>query len=106
MLMHRTDGGYVRWMDVNADLKSHCQGRKTPIRQILFKGERFTALNLKATSRQACLTLIPGILLRRLFEQEETKVTKVVLLFVTFVTFCSCFWFVQQQGWAQAGPWR
>ena len=47
MLVHRTDDGYIRWMDVSAYLKQKGKDRKTPVKQIVFEGEPFTALNLQ-----------------------------------------------------------
>ena len=47
MLVIRKSDGTIRWMDVSAYLKEKSKGRKTPVKQIVFKGERFTALNLQ-----------------------------------------------------------
>lgn len=47
MLVHRTDDGYIRWMDVGAWLTKKSQGRKTPVKRIVFDGQPFTALNLQ-----------------------------------------------------------
>ena len=76
------------------------QSRKSPIKQIVFAGEPFTALNLhRFRDHLASITTIPGVSFRRLLEQKETKATKVVLLFVTFVAFCACiFLFSNKDG--------
>jgi Domain of unknown function (DUF4365) len=42
MLVIRTSDGVIRWMDVSAYLKA----QKPPVRQVVFQGEPFTALNL------------------------------------------------------------
>lgn len=47
MLVHRTEDGYIRWMDVSAWLKEKTQDRKTPVKRIVFDGEPFSALNLQ-----------------------------------------------------------
>jgi small GTP-binding protein len=47
MLVIRTSDGEIRWMDVTAYLKKASKGRKTPVRQIAFDGEPFTALNVQ-----------------------------------------------------------
>ncbi|MBW2663182.1 MAG: TIR domain-containing protein [Deltaproteobacteria bacterium] len=47
MLVIRTSDGSIRWMDVSAYLKEQSKGRKTPVKQIVFQGETFTALNLQ-----------------------------------------------------------
>ena len=47
MLVHRTDDGYIRWMNLSAWLKEKAKKRKTPVKQIVFEGEPFTALNLQ-----------------------------------------------------------
>jgi len=46
MLVHRTDDGYIRWMDVCAWLREQNKAGKKSIKQIIFTGEPFTALNL------------------------------------------------------------
>ena len=46
MLVIRTSDGTVRWMDVRAYLKKESKGRKTPVKQIVFEGEPFTAESL------------------------------------------------------------
>ena len=46
MLVHRTGDGYIQWMNVGARLEKN-KGRKTPVKQIAFEGEPFTALNLQ-----------------------------------------------------------
>ncbi len=72
---------------------------QAPIKQIVFAGEPFTALNLhRFRDNLASITTIPGSF-GRLLEQKETKATKVVLLFVTFVAFCPCiFLFSNEDG--------
>ena len=47
MLVIRTSDGSIRWMDVSAYLKEQSKRRKTPVKQIVFQGETFTALNLQ-----------------------------------------------------------
>ena len=47
MLVIRTSDGVIRWMDVGAYLKKHGKGGKEPLRQVVFEGEPFTALNLQ-----------------------------------------------------------
>jgi hypothetical protein len=47
MLVHRTDDGYIRWMNVTDYLRDRNGGGKSPVRQIVFDGESFTALNLQ-----------------------------------------------------------
>ena len=47
MLVHRGDDGYIRWMDVGKYVNDKSEGRKTPIKQIVFDGEPFTALSLQ-----------------------------------------------------------
>lgn len=47
ILVIRTSDGSIRWMDVSAYLKEHSKTRKTPVKQIIFQGEPFTALNLQ-----------------------------------------------------------
>lgn len=47
MLVIRTSDGVIRWMDVGAYLKKHGKGGKAPVRQVVFEGEPFTALNLQ-----------------------------------------------------------
>ncbi|KCZ70864.1 WD40 repeat-containing protein [Candidatus Methanoperedens nitroreducens] len=47
MLVVRTSDGSIRWMDISAYLKEQSKGRTTPVKQIIFKGELFTALNLQ-----------------------------------------------------------
>jgi small GTP-binding protein len=47
MLVIRTSDGEIRWMDVGEYLKKKSKGRKTPVKQIVFDGEPFTALNLQ-----------------------------------------------------------
>jgi WD40 repeat protein len=47
MLVVRGSDGTIRWMDVSAYLKEQSQGKKKPVKQVLFRGEPFTALNLQ-----------------------------------------------------------
>ena len=47
MLVIRTSDGSIRWMDVSAYLKEQSKVGKTAVKQIIFKGEPFTALNLQ-----------------------------------------------------------
>jgi small GTP-binding protein len=47
MLVTRISDGTIRWMNVSSYLKSASQGRKTPVTQVVFNGEPFTALNLQ-----------------------------------------------------------
>ena len=47
MLVIRTSDGEIRWMNVTEHLKQKSKGRKTPVRQIVFAGEPFTAANLR-----------------------------------------------------------
>ena len=47
MLVIRTADRTIRWMDVSAYLKEKSRGRETPVKQITFTGEPFTALNLQ-----------------------------------------------------------
>jgi WD40 repeat protein len=47
MLVVRASDGAIRWMDVSAYLKEQSQGKKKPVKQVLFRGEPFTALNLQ-----------------------------------------------------------
>jgi WD40 repeat protein len=47
MLVIRTSDGSIRWMDVSAYLKDKSKGEKTPVKQIVFQGEPFSALNLQ-----------------------------------------------------------
>jgi small GTP-binding protein len=47
MLVHRTDDGYIYWMNAGAWLREQRKRRKTPFKQIVFDGEPFTALNLQ-----------------------------------------------------------
>ncbi len=47
MLVIRTSDGSIRWMNISSYLKEQSKGRKTPIKQIIFQGEPFTALNLQ-----------------------------------------------------------
>jgi len=46
MLVIRTSDGAIRWMDVSEYLKRESQGRKKPVKQVVFEGERLTALSL------------------------------------------------------------
>ena len=46
MLVHRMDDGFIRWMDVSEWLKKNNKDLKTPVKQIVFDGEPFTALSL------------------------------------------------------------
>ena len=46
MLVIRTSDGEIRRMDVSAHLKRESAGGKT-VRQIVFAGERFDALNVR-----------------------------------------------------------
>jgi small GTP-binding protein len=46
MLVVRTSDKQIRWMDVSEYLRRESQGRKTPVRQIEFRGEPFTAQSL------------------------------------------------------------
>ena len=46
MLVIRTSEGEIRWMDVSAYLKRESAGGKA-VRQIVFKGERFDAVNVQ-----------------------------------------------------------
>jgi hypothetical protein len=46
MLVIRTSDAAIRWMDVGSHLRERGGRRKTPIRQVEFQGEPFTALNL------------------------------------------------------------
>ena len=43
----RTSNGDIRWMNVSDYLREKSKGRKTHVRQIVFDGEPFTALNLQ-----------------------------------------------------------
>jgi hypothetical protein len=47
MLVVRTEDGRVRWMDVSDYLRNESSRTKQPVRQIVFQGEPFTALNLQ-----------------------------------------------------------
>ena len=47
MLVIRTSDKDIRWMNVSDYLREKSKGRKTPVRQIAFDGEPFTALNLQ-----------------------------------------------------------
>ncbi len=47
MLVVRTSDGEIRWMNVTDYLKRASQDGETPVRQIVFDGEPFTALNLQ-----------------------------------------------------------
>lgn len=47
MLVIRTSDGQIRWMNVTDYLAEKSKGRKTPVKQIVFDGEPFTALNLQ-----------------------------------------------------------
>jgi WD40 repeat protein len=47
MLVIRTSDGVIRWMDVSAYLKAKSKGNKKPVKQLVFQGEPFTALNLQ-----------------------------------------------------------
>ena len=47
MLVIRTSDERIRWMNVSDYLKQKSNGRKTPVTQIVFDGEPFTALNLQ-----------------------------------------------------------
>jgi hypothetical protein len=46
MLVIRTSDGSIRWMDVSSSLRKRSGAQKSPLRQIEFQGEPFTALNL------------------------------------------------------------
>jgi small GTP-binding protein len=46
MLVIRTSGGAIRWMEVTQYLKRESQGGKKPVTQVVFDGEPFTALSL------------------------------------------------------------
>jgi len=54
MLVIRTSDGTIRWMDVSAYLKKKSKGRKTPVRQIVFEGEPFTADSVRRM-RDKCM---------------------------------------------------
>ena len=47
MLVIRTSDGAIRWMNVSAYLKVKSKASKKPIKQVVFDGEPFTALNLQ-----------------------------------------------------------
>ncbi len=47
MLVTRTAGGLIAWMDTGEYLKEQRKRTKLPIRDIAFDGEPFTALNLQ-----------------------------------------------------------
>jgi small GTP-binding protein len=47
ILVIRTSDGEIRWMNVTEYLKEKSKMRKTPIKQIVFEGQPFTALNLQ-----------------------------------------------------------
>src|SRR5262249_24331715 len=47
MLVIRTSDGTIRWMDVSAYLKKHSQAGKVPVKQVVFRGEPFTAPNVR-----------------------------------------------------------
>jgi len=47
MLVVRTSKGVIRWMDVSEYLRRESRGGKKTVRQVVFKGEPFTALNLR-----------------------------------------------------------
>jgi len=47
MLVIRTSDERIRWMNVSEYLTEKSSGRKRPVTQIVFDGERFTALNLQ-----------------------------------------------------------
>ena len=47
MLVHRTDDGFIKWMDVSTYVREKSKGRNTPVNQIVYDSEPFTALNLQ-----------------------------------------------------------
>ena len=47
MLVIRTSDGLIRWMDVSTYLKRESDGGKKQVRQIVFRGEEFTAFALR-----------------------------------------------------------
>ena len=47
MLVIRTSDGVIRWMDVTRYLQEHTAPGKKPPRQIVFRGQPFTAINLQ-----------------------------------------------------------
>jgi hypothetical protein len=46
MLVIRTSDGVIRWMDVSASLE-RASARGTPLRQVVFEGERFDAMGVR-----------------------------------------------------------
>lgn len=46
MLVIRTSDGTIRWMDVSEYLKRATEGGKKPVKQVIFKGDPLTALNV------------------------------------------------------------
>jgi hypothetical protein len=46
MLVIRSSDGAIRWMDVSASLE-RAGSRGTPLRQVVFEGERFDALSVR-----------------------------------------------------------
>jgi len=52
MLVIRTSDGTIRWMDVSAYLKRETRGATKPVKQIIFKGEPLTALNILKMRRR------------------------------------------------------
>lgn len=47
MLVIRTSDGTIRWMDVSEYLKRESDGGKKVVKQVVFKGEPFTAIDLR-----------------------------------------------------------
>jgi hypothetical protein len=46
MLVIRSSDGVIRWMNVSASLE-RASTRGTPLRQVVFEGERFDALSVR-----------------------------------------------------------
>jgi len=47
MLVIRKSDGSIRWMDISSSLKEASRGGKKSVKQVVFDGEPFTALNLQ-----------------------------------------------------------
>lgn len=59
MLVIRTSDGAIRWMDVSAYLERE-SARGTPVRQIVFEGDRFDALSVRRWTERALTRSSPS----------------------------------------------
>jgi small GTP-binding protein len=57
MLVTRASDGAIRWMDVAEYLRREARGDTTPVKQVVFDGEPFTALTLLKYRKKALGTL-------------------------------------------------